>query len=233
MTSQQAKVMVVDDSRELLELLDSALSAEGFEVTTVEDGEEALEVAASFKPQVVVLDLVMPGVDGLEVCRRLRKTSDAYIMMLTSKSDEVDKLVGLSAGADDYMTKPFSARELVARVQAMLRRPRALEGGTDERVFGTLTMDVAAREVHVGGEPVELTRIEFDLLEALSSRPKMVFSRQQLLEKVWGPDWYGDQHVVDVHIAELRRKLGDDPTSPRFVRTVRGVGYRMADPGSS
>lgn len=224
--------MLVDDSPELLELLRSALSAEGFEVSAAEDGETALELAGSFGPQVVVLDLVLPGLDGLEVCRRLRKTSDAYILMLTSKSDEIDKLVGLSSGADDYMTKPFSARELVARVQAMLRRPRSLDGGTGERVFGTLTMDVAAREVRIAGEPIELTRIEFDLLQALSSRPKVVFSRQQLLEKVWGPDWYGDQHIVDVHIAELRRKLGDDPSSPRFVRTVRGVGYRMADPES-
>jgi len=232
MADKRIRVLLVDDAPELLELLRGPLRGEGFDVSTAGDGESALELARSFDPHVVVLDLVLPGIDGLEVCRRLRQASDAYVLMLTSKSEEIDKLVGLTAGADDYMTKPFSAKELVARLRAMLRRPRELSGGTaGPRVFGELAIDAESREVSVSGNLVELTRIEFDLLASLASRPKVVFTRQQLLEKVWGPDWYGDEHLVDVHIAELRRKLGDDPKNPRYVRTVRGVGYRMVELG--
>jgi DNA-binding response OmpR family regulator len=171
---------------------------------------------------------MLPKVDGIEACRRIRTFSDAYIVMLTARAEEVDKIVGLSIGADDYLTKPFSPRELVARIRAMLRRPRAAEAGTEPlRRFGDLTIDRAAREALRNGVPVELTRIEFDLLDALSESARLVLTRSQLLERVWGPSWFGDDHVVDVHIANLRRKLGDDPRSPRYVRTVRGVGYRM------
>jgi len=147
--------------------------------------------------------------------------------MLTARAEEIDKIVGLSSGADDYVTKPFSPGELVARIRAMLRRPRA--GGDTETVrrFGDLTIDPLARDVRVGDQPVELTRLEFDVLDALSEQPRVAFSREQLLERVWGPDWFGDDHVVDVHVANLRRKLGDDGSSPRYVLTVRGVGYRM------
>jgi DNA-binding response OmpR family regulator len=184
---------------------------------------------------VVVLDLGLPGLDGIEVCRQLRTFSDCYVVMLTARSDEVDKLVGLGMGADDYLTKPFSPRELVARVRVMLRRPRtgpaAAGHALDEppRVFGSIRVDVTAREVHVDGAAVELTRTEFDLLAALSARPRMAFSRRQLIEAVWGEGWVGDEHLVDVHVGHLRRKLGDDPAAPRFVRTVRGVGYRMGE----
>ena len=223
------RALVVDDEVELGRLVGDYLSREGFAVDVVRNGADALASARSAEPDVVVLDLMMPGIDGVEVCRQLRTFTDAYVIMLTARADEVDKLVGLSVGADDYVTKPFSPRELVARIKAMLRRPRVgqqPEPGPVRR-FGDLAVDPEAREVTVAGRPVELTRLEFDLLEALSSRPRLVFSRRQLIERVWGPGWGGDEHVVDVHVARLRRKLGDDPTAPRFVLTVRGVGYRM------
>jgi DNA-binding response OmpR family regulator len=171
---------------------------------------------------------MLPGIDGIEACRRIRTFSDAYIVMLTARVEEIDRIVGLSTGADDYVTKPFSAAELVARVRAMLRRPRT--GGSEGarvRRFGPLTLDLAAREVRLDGQLVELTRLEFELLGALSERPRLVLSRRQLLERVWGPSWFGDEHVVDVHVANLRQKLADDPRAPRFIRTVRGVGYAM------
>jgi DNA-binding response OmpR family regulator len=174
-----------------------------------------------------VLDLMLPGLDGVEACRRIRQFSDAYIVMLTARADESDKIVGLSTGADDYVTKPFSPPELVARVRAMLRRPRASAATAVPRRVGKLEIDPAAREVRVAGEPVELTKLEFDLLDVLSAEPGVVFSRVQLLERVWGPGWFGDDHVVDVHLANLRRKLGDDALVQRYVRTVRGVGYRI------
>jgi DNA-binding response OmpR family regulator len=161
----------------------------------------------------------------------VRTFSDAYAVMLTARSDEVDTLIGLSVGADDYMTKPFSPRELTARIQAMLRRPRGAGRPTDVppdlREFGSLSIDPTARDVWLAGEPVALTRTEFDLLAALSERPRMAFSRRQLIDTVWGPSWVGDEHLVDVHIGHLRRKLRDDAVEGRFVRTVRGVGYRM------
>jgi DNA-binding response OmpR family regulator len=161
----------------------------------------------------------------------VRTFSDAYVVMLTARSDEVDKLIGLSVGADDYMTKPFSPRELMARLQAMLRRPRAAgparDAAVEVRTFGSLRIDPLGREVWLDGEPVSLTRTEFDLLAALSGRPRMAFSRRQLIEDVWGPTWVGDEHLVDVHVGHLRRKLGDDAVEGRYVRTVRGIGYRM------
>src|SRR6266508_2581572 len=209
------RALVVDDEPPLVQVVAGYLAKEGFEVLSAGDGETAVAVARERRPDVVVLDLMLPGIDGMEVCRRIRAFSDAYIIMLTAKSDEVDKLIGLSVGADDYLTKPFSPRELVARVRAMLRRPRA---AADEP---------AGRDVLVEGRPVELTRTEFDLLDTLSAQPRVAFSRRQLLERVWGGEWYGDEHVVDVHIGNLRRKLDDDAEHPRYIRTVRGVGYRM------
>ena len=223
------RALVVDDEPPLLQVVSGYLTREGFDVVTAADGEAAVKVAQQTSPDVIVLDLMLPGIDGVEVCRRVRAFSDAYIIMLTAKSDEVDKLVGLSVGADDYLTKPFSPRELVARVRAMLRRPRAEEHGPEQevRTFGALQIDTVAREVRVAGQAVELTRTEFDLLEALSAHPRMAFSRHQLLERVWHGEWYGDDHVIDVHIGNLRRKLGDDPAQPRYIRTVRGIGFRM------
>ena len=241
------RVLVVDDEVALVDLVRRYLEREGYEVHAAHDGTTALDLARLLAPDVVVLDLMLPGVDGLEVARRIRTFSDAYVVMLTARTEEVDRIVGLSVGADDYVTKPFSPRELVARIQAMLRRPRAggpgrqgTRGRGDAggagpgsagedvvRRFGSLTIDPDAREVTVAGEPVELTKLEFDLLDTLSAEPRIVFSKERLLDLVWGTAAYRDEHVVAVHVANLRRKLGDDVTDPRFVLTVRGVGYRM------
>ena len=199
----------------------------------VGDGRAAVAAARTVDPDVVVLDLGLPGLDGLAVCRALRKFSDCYVLMLTARSEEDDKIGGLTAGADDYLTKPFSPRELVARVHVLLRRPRDVHprAADDERPrrFGPLTIDVPGREIHLDGRPVPLTRTEFDVLAALSAQPHRVFSRAALIAAVWGENWIGDGNLVDVHVGHLRRKLGDDAAAPRFVRTVRGVGYRMGD----
>ncbi len=225
------RAMVVEDETELAALVGSYLERAGFEVTLCSDGLQAVTQAREVDPDVIVLDLGLPGLDGVEVCRQVRTFSDAYVVMLTARSDEVDTLIGLSVGADDYMTKPFSPRELIARVQAMLRRPRPLgrtDGAADTtRTFGPLVIDPVGRDVWLDGDSVALTRTEFELLAALSERPQMVFDRRQLIEAVWGVTWVGDEHLVDVHVGHLRRKLGDDAQQTRFVRTVRGVGYRM------
>jgi DNA-binding response OmpR family regulator len=225
------RAMVVEDELELAALVGSYLERDGFAVTLTRDGAEAVTLAREVDPDVIVLDLGLPSLDGVEVCRQIRTFSDAYVVILTARSDEVDTLIGLSVGADDYMTKPFSPRELMARVQAMLRRPRPLghsAGALDAaRTFGPLTIDPVGRDIWLDGEPVALTRTEFDLLATLSERPRMAFSRRQLIESVWGTAWVGDEHLVDVHVGHLRHKLGDDATEGRFVRTVRGVGYRM------
>ena len=224
---------MVDDERALAELVGSYLTRDGFEVSLAHDGQQAIEAARQVDPDVMVLDLGLPVLDGVEVCRVVRTFSDCYIVMLTARTEEIDKLIGLSVGADDYLTKPFSPRELLARIHAMLRRPRASTASGQPgqeglpRVFGALSIDLAGREVHLGGEAVALTRTEFDVLAALSGRPKLAFTRRQLIDAVWDQTWVGDEHLVDVHIGHLRRKLGDDPSSPRYVRTVRGIGYRM------
>lgn len=229
------RALVVDDEKPLAAVVASYLERENFKVQLAYDGPDALALARSGAPDVVVLDLGLPGMDGLEVCRELRTFSDAYVVMLTARAGEVDTIVGLSVGADDYVVKPFSPRELVARIRAMLRRPRktaatrASAGGREASPleFGDLTIDVAGREVHIGEHPVILTRTEFDILAALAARPGLAFSRRQLVDAVWGEPWVGNDHLVDVHIGHLRRKLGDDPAAPRYVTTVRGVGYRM------
>ncbi|ABH00850.1 response regulator, two-component system (plasmid) [Rhodococcus jostii RHA1] len=231
------RALVVDDERPLAAVVASYLEREHFEVAVAYNGVDALALAREIDPDVVVLDLGLPGMDGIEVCRQLRTFSDAYVVMLTARSAEVDTIIGLSVGADDYVTKPFSPRELVARIRAMLRRPRKApvyetpspdRGGEEApRVFGALSIDVAGREVCLGEQPVMLTRTEFDVLAVLSSRPGMAFSRRQLIEAVWGESWVGNEHLVDVHVGHLRRKLGDDPAAPRYVTTVRGIGYRM------
>lgn len=223
-------IVVVDDEKPLVDLITGYLQREGYQVHPAYDGDQALDVIQRTDPDVIVLDLMLPGVDGMEVARRVRTFSDAYIIMLTARAEEIDRIVGLSVGADDYLTKPFSPRELVARVQAMLRRPRVdRDAAPGVRTFGDLTVDPAAREVTVAGQPVALTKIEFDLLDTLSSHPRLVFTRDQLLEQVWGSADFRDAHVVAVHIANLRRKIGDDPDDPEYIRTVRGVGYRMAE----
>jgi len=232
-TARTVRALVVDDEPSLVRAIVGYLEREGFAVQSAGDGEQALRLARLNPPDVVVLDLMLPGVDGVEVCRALRTFSDAYVIMLTARADEVDKLIGLSVGADDYLTKPFSPRELVARIRTMLRRPRTVGGeanvGDSEptRWFGALEVDPLAREVRVGGTPVTLTRTEFDLLDALTEHPRQAFSRRQLIERVWNSDWVGDEHLVDIHIGNMRRKLRDDPREPRYVVTVRGIGYRM------
>lgn len=228
--SDPVTVVVVDDERPLVDLVARYLRREGYEVHPAYDGDEALAVIARVDPDVIVLDLMLPGVDGLEVARRVREDADPYIVMLTARTDEVDRIVGLRVGADDYVTKPFSPNELVARIQAMLRRPRRTATSSDVRRFGPLTIDLDAREVSVAGEPVDLTRLEFELLATLSGEPRVVFTKEQLLDRVWGSAAYRDEHVVAVHVANLRRKLGDTGDEARLVRTVRGVGYRMGDP---
>lgn len=221
------RILVVDDEPPILELVRGYFEREGWEVTTAEDGRAGLESARRVAPDVVVLDLMLPGIDGIEVCRALRTFSDAYVLMLTARSEEVDKLVGLAVGADDYLTKPFSPRELVARVKVLLRRPRAALSATVALPPHGLELDVARHEVRVDGRLIELTPTEFGLLSSLAREPGVVLPRAALLDSVWGVDFYGDDHLVDVHVANLRRKLGDDPDRPRFVETVRGVGYRL------
>jgi DNA-binding response OmpR family regulator len=222
------RALVVDDEPPLVKVVCTYLEREGFEVASADDGEQAVALARELDPDVIVLDLMLPGIDGIEACRQIRAFSDAYIVMLTARVEEIDRIVGLSTGADDYVTKPFSPGELMARVRAMLRRPRASRAGGVRR-FGDLEIDPAAREVRRRGELVELTKLEFDLLDVLSGEPRVAFSRERLLERVWGREWFGDDHIIDVHIGNLRGKLGDDPRAPRYVRTIRGVGYRMGD----
>ena len=238
MSSPRHRVLVVEDEAPLARLVQGYLERDGFDVRTVADGAQAVRHAREQPADVVVLDLGLPGLDGLEVCRQIRRFSDCYVLMLTARSDELDTLIGLSAGADDYLTKPFSPRELVARVRVLLRRPRAGQAvpdggapvdGEPVRVFGDLEIDVSGREVRVEGSPVALTRTEFDVLAALSQSPRLVLTRRRLIGQVWGQDWVGDEHLVDVHVGHLRRKLRDDASDPRYVRTVRGVGYRMGD----
>lgn len=231
------KVLVVDDERAFAAVVGSYFSRDGYQVSYAHDGPGAVQAAERDRPDLVVLDLMLPGFDGIEVCRRLRSFSDAYVLMLTARDDDVDKVVGLSVGADDYVVKPASPRELLARASAMLRRPRSIPvaagaaaaGEPEEppRVFGDLVLDPVARTVTVADRPVELTRTEFDLLAALTARPRAALTRRQIIDAVWGGNWVGDEHVVDVHVGHVRRKLGDDPARPRYVRTVRGVGYGL------
>lgn len=231
-TAASATVLVVEDERDLARMVQAYLERAGYGVLLAHSGTDAVGQARANDPDVIVLDLGLPGLDGIEVCRQVRTFSDCYVLMLTARDDELDKVIGLSVGADDYITKPFSPRELVARVQAVLRRPRLSAGRTvggpePARQFGDLRVDVEGRRVELAGRPVDLTRTEFDVLAVLSARPTAAFSRRQLIDEVWDTAWVGDEHVVDVHVAHLRKKLGDDPAEPRYVETVRGVGYRM------
>jgi DNA-binding response OmpR family regulator len=221
------QALVIEDAPDMRLIATRLLRTKGFEVAEAEDGERGLALARELDPDLILLDLSLPRLDGLEVCRRLRDFSDAYIVIVTGREDELDKVEGLTVGADDYVTKPYSPRELAARIHAMLRRPRtAIEHPATARLVGNLSIDVGARAVKVGDEPVALTRTEFELLAALSERPGGVLSRETLLERVWGPNWFGDAHVVDVHISNLRRKIS---AARGRVQTVRGVGFRLVD----
>lgn len=222
----EAKILIIDDEESILNLVSSYLRPEGYEVYTASDGPSGLKAAQAYKPDLIVLDIMLPGMDGIELLSRLRRESDAYVIMLTAKSEETDKIVGLSVGADDYVTKPFSPRELVARIKAALRRIRSgrgsLEGGV--LAFEHMRIDNGSRQIWVDDQLVDLTATEFDLLRTLAEHRGMVMSREQLLEKIWGHEYYGELRVVDVHIGHIRQKLGG-----RFIVTVRGVGYRFLD----
>jgi DNA-binding response OmpR family regulator len=214
------RILLVDDETPILDLVRGYLEHEGYAVSTVEDGLAAVEHVRAERPDVVVLDVMLPGIDGFEALRQIRTFSDAYVLMLTARADEVDRIVGLSVGADDYLVKPFSPRELVARVKALLRRPRS--GATAP--VGDLAVDPARRIATVRGAAVTLTATEFDILAILARDPGVVVTRADLLDAVWGPTFVGDDHLVDVHVANLRGKIGEG-----FVETVRGVGYKLAD----
>ena len=232
-TTTAPRALVVDDAPENRMLVSALLVQQGFDVAQAEDGEAAVRAASLSPLDLIVLDLGLPDIDGVEVCRRVREFSNAHVLMLTAQDTELDKVVGFEAGADDYVTKPFSVAELVGRVKAVLRRhsstasARVAAPKSSARHFGALSVDALAREATLDGVELDLTRIEFDLLDTLTGAPRVAFSRAQLLERVWGENWFGDDHLVDVHISNLRRKLADDPRSPDFVATVRGVGYRM------
>jgi two-component system alkaline phosphatase synthesis response regulator PhoP len=222
------KVLVIDDEASIINLISAYLRPEGYEVQTAMDGPSGLKAARAFRPDLVILDIMLPGMDGLELLSRLRRESQVYVILLTAKTEETDKIVGLSVGADDYVTKPFSPRELTARVKAALRRLQTGAGsGSESSVlsFRHLRIDVGARTVSVDEKPVELTAVEFDLLKALAENRGRVLSREQLLENVWGGEYFGEMRVVDVHLSHVRQKLGRDD----LIVTVRGVGYRLDD----
>jgi DNA-binding response OmpR family regulator len=223
------RVLVVDDEPPIIELVRGYLEREGWEVASAADGPAALAAARATRPDVVILDVMLPGLDGIEVCRQLRTFSDAYVLMLTARGEEVDRVVGLTIGADDYLVKPFSPRELVARIKALLRRPRVPATNAAAAPASGLEVDEPRRLVRVDGTPVDLTALEFDLLALLARDPGIVMRRSTLLEHLWGSEFVADDHLVDVHVANLRRKLGDDPANPRFIETVRGVGYRLRE----
>ena len=227
------RVLVVDDEPHIRTVLRGYLQADGFEVAEAADGAAALAAMRDQPPDLVLLDVMMPGIDGLEVLRQLRTFSDVYVILVTARAEEVDKLVGLGVGADDYVTKPFSPREVTARVKAVLRRDRGVRTADEATLrFDGVTIDTAGREVIVNGAPVMLSSLEFDLLAALAAAPGRVFSRAQLLERVWGYDFYGDERVVDVHIRSLRARLGDPAGDPHLIATVRGAGYKfVGSPG--
>lgn len=222
------RILVVDDEPELRQMLHRYLEAEGFEVAETGDGDTALSKIRRAPPDLIVLDVGLPGSDGFVVLQEIRRLSEVPVIMLTARSEEVDRVVGLTIGADDYVTKPFSPRELVARIRAVLRRETRGRTETSEIMeFGDISIDLASRQVKVDGNSFELSALEFDLLAALASAPGRVFTRAQLLERVWGWDYYGPERVVDVHIGNIRKALGDDAADPRFITTVRGVGYRF------
>lgn len=226
------RLLIVDDEPNLRHSLSYALRQEGYEVATAEDGERALDMFRSSKPDLVVLDVMLPKMDGLAVCRAIRRESDVPVIMLTARSSELDTVVGLEVGADDYLAKPFSTVELIARIRAALRRaaaPRAGAGTSAEVDSDGLRIDVGRHQVTVDGREVELKPREFDLLRFLAGHPGQVFARTQLLASVWGLDYSGDSRTVDTHVKTLRERLGDAPEDPRWIETVRGVGYRFRE----
>ena len=222
------KILVVDDEPGLVNLVSAYLRQEGYDVYISSDGPSGLKAVRVYKPDLIILDIMLPGLDGLELLNRLRLESDTYVILLTARTEEVDKIMGLSVGADDYMTKPFSPRELMARVKAALRRIQKVPVSEPENVvyaFKRLRLDVGARKITVDGQPVHLTATEFDLLRSLAESRGRVVSREQLSERVWGYGYFGNTRVVDVHLGHVRKKLGAD----NLISTVRGAGYRLED----
>ena len=233
---QRRTALVVDDEPPIRSVLRAYLEADAFEVVEAGTAAEALDLTRLQSPDIVLLDVGLPDLDGLEVLRRIREHSHMAVILVTARAEETDTLVGLAAGADDYVTKPFSPREVVARVRTVLRRsgaaldaPDGSDPDPDVRRFATLVIDPARREITVSGTRVSLSTLEFDILMALTDAPGRVYTRAQLLEKVWGYDFYGDERVVDVHIRSMRKALGDRATSPELIGTVRGVGYRFLE----
>ncbi|NJK99893.1 MAG: response regulator transcription factor [Spirulinaceae cyanobacterium RM2_2_10] len=237
------QVLIVEDDREIAQLVETTLTREGFICRRVADGRQAIATFQDWQPDVIVLDLMLPELDGLEVCTRIRQQfthKDPYILMLTARGEEIDRVIGLSTGADDYLTKPFSPRELVARVRALLRRslrhgdpqaPAAANVYRSRHFSVDLDRHVASRQLAGETEPqhLELTQLEFKLLAAFLSYPGRAWTRLQLIEKLWGDDFFGDERVVDTHIGRLRKKVEPEPTQPSFIKTVVGVGYKFED----
>ena len=226
------KILIVEDEISIRQLVKYNLEKEGYQVLDAEDGVRGLKMARSEKPDLLLLDLMLPQMDGLEVCRNLKgnpASAALPIIMLTAKSEEIDKVIGLELGADDYMTKPFSPRELIARVKAVLRRSQKEANQPGELTVGRLRFNFSRFEVHAGDRKLELTPKEYELLKMLATNLGKVFSREQLLEKVWGYEYFGDTRTVDVHVRHLRAKLADDPTSADLIETVRGFGYRLKE----
>ncbi|MBB6629825.1 response regulator transcription factor [Nocardioides sp. KIGAM211] len=243
-SGEDRRALVVEDDEDIRELITFTLSTQGFDVTAVDSGLAGVEAVRALDPDLITLDLGLPGIDGIEACRRIRELTDAYVVMITARDDEVERLIGLETGADDFISKPFSPRELKARVNAMFRRPRRgpatvaavaapVAAGDEHEVLnhGDLSVDVDGRRAFQNGTELSLTRTEFDLLTELMRTPARVWSREALLRSVWDTEWATDTHLVEVHIGNLRRKLGETPGSARLIRTVRGVGYRMESSG--
>lgn len=222
------KVLLIDDEPSIHNVVTAYLKAEGYEYQSAMDGISGLSTARSFKPDIIILDVMLPGMDGIQLLINLRRDSDVYVIMLTARSEETDKIVGLSVGADDYLTKPFSPRELIARIKAALRRIQNSNIPKDTNaalIFSHIRIDPSERRVWVNEQIIDFTAVEFNLLLALAQHHGMVLSREQLLEKVWGYDYFGDTRVIDVHIGHIRQKLGND----KYIETIRAVGYRFED----
>lgn len=230
----KGEILIVDDEPGIVRLIKMYLEREGFRTASAGTGAEAINAVSSNRPALVILDIMLPDIDGWDVCREIRRTTDVPIIMLTAREGDEDKVVGLEIGADDYVTKPFKPRELVARVKAILRRVRAApaESNGDRLEYGDLAIDTAKREVRLSGELIPLRAKEYDLLVELARRPGVVFSREKLLQDVWGYDFYGDSGTIDVHVRRLRAKLNDDSSNPKFIETVWGVGYRLKEQAS-
>ena len=224
------RILIVDDEERIRSLVASYLKADGFDVVEADNGRDAVAEVERRRPDLVIMDVRMPGMDGFEALSEIRRISDVYVIMLTARAEETDRIVGLSVGADDYVTKPFSPRELVARVKAVLRRARSGQqdsSSVDRLEFDSVTIDLGRREVFRGGQTMDLTALQFDILATLAESPGRVFSRGQLIERIWGWDFYGDERIVDVHIRNLRKALGDGASDPEVIGTVRGVGYKL------